>query len=171
KLVRHYACSCVSRNPTPNCRDFFVFALESLNCRRRSVEDRNRIAPVITVAIHVGDNRAEQPVRLSANLMGSTIVDTQGARPTSDINAERLPREWLLEDALAEIASEEQGIRSQIFESGEKPNMSDTNILCLVHHREIEDHLLGFRDCCRKRREQLGMRDQALRLQARTDAL
>jgi hypothetical protein len=84
--------------------------------------------------------------------MGGTIIDTQGPRATPNINAESLPREWLLEYALAEIASEKQRIRPLISESCKEPNMGDPNVLCLVHHGEIEDYLLGLR-------KQLGVSD------------
>jgi hypothetical protein len=85
--------------------------------------------------------------------MRGSIIDAQGPRATSNIDAESLPREWLLEYALAEIASEEQGIRSLISESRKELNMGDANILRLVHHAKIERYLFGLRDCCRQRRK------------------
>jgi hypothetical protein len=51
---------------------------------------------------------------MRADLMGGTIIDTQGARPAPDIDAEGLPREGLLEDALAQVAGKEKGIGSPV---------------------------------------------------------
>ena len=56
--------------------------------------------------------RAEQAVGLRADLVRGAVVDAQGARAAADVDAERLPGERLLEDALAEVAGEEEGVRA-----------------------------------------------------------
>ena len=146
ELVWQHACLCVFRDPVADRRDLLVFALERVNRRRRAVEDRNRIAPVLAVAIHVGHDRAEQTVRLRADLVGGAIVDAQGARAPADVDAEGLPGEGLLEDALAEVAGEKESVGSTAAQGGEEPEMGDADVLRLVHDREVEDHLLALRD-------------------------
>ena len=64
--------------------------------------------PVLGVAVHIGHLRAEQAVGLRADLVRGAVVDAQGARAAADVDAERLPGERLLEDALAEVAGEEE---------------------------------------------------------------
>ena len=76
--------------------------------RRRAVEHRDRVAPVLAVAVDVGDLGAEQAVGLLPDLVRGAVVDAQRARAAADVDAERLPGERLLEDALAEVAGEEQ---------------------------------------------------------------
>ena len=113
----------------------------------------------------------EQAVRLRADLVGGAIVDAQGARAAADVHAERLPRERLLEDALAEVAGEEQSVGPPAAQRGEEPKVGDADVLRLVHDREVEHHLLGLRDRRRERGEQLRVGDQPARLQPGTNAL
>ena len=84
--------------------------MSDANRRRRAVEHGNRVAPVLAVAVHVGHLRAEQAVRLHADLVGGAVVDAQGARAAADVHAEGLPGERLLEDALPEVAGEEERV-------------------------------------------------------------
>src|SRR5262249_5554747 len=49
--------------------------------------------------------------------------------------------------------------------------MGNANILCLIHHGEIEDHLLGLRNCCRQRCKELRVCDQTTRLEPSSNAL
>jgi hypothetical protein len=53
--------------------------------RRHQIRARHRLAPVLGVAIHIGQNWAEQPVCLRANLVGGSVVDAQRARAPSDV--------------------------------------------------------------------------------------
>ena len=138
-LVRQHACLCAFGNPVANRLDFLVLAPERLNCRRRTVENGNRIAAVLAVAIHVGHDGAEQAIRLRADLVRGAIVDAQSARAAANIDAERLPRERLLEDALAEVAGKEQRIGTAAAQRGQEPQVGDADILRLVHDREVED--------------------------------
>ena len=54
----------------------------------------------------------EDSVGLHPNLVRGAIVDAQCSGASANINAERPPREGLLENALAEIASEKEGLRT-----------------------------------------------------------
>ena len=98
------------------------------------------------VAIHVGHYGAEQAVRLRADLVGGAVIDAQGSRTPTDVHSEGLPREGLLEDALPEVAGKKQSVGSIGTQGGKEPKVGDADILRLVHHREVERHLLVFRD-------------------------
>ena len=113
-------------------------------CRPRAVEHGDRIAPVLAVAIHVGHDRAEQTIRLRTDLMGSAVIDAQGAGASPDIHAEGLPGEGLLEDALAQVAREKEGIGATSAQGGKEPEMGDANVLRLVDDREVEKHVLAL---------------------------
>jgi len=69
---------------------------------------------------------------------GSAVVDAERVRSAADINAEREPRERLLEDALTAVASKEQAVRAGVNERGEKPQFGDSDILRLIDHGKIE---------------------------------
>ena len=69
----------------------------------RSVEDGNRAAPVLHVAVHVAGLGIEQLIGLAADLVGGAVVDAQRARAAADVYADLGPGEGLLDDALAEI--------------------------------------------------------------------
>src|SRR5262245_8603229 len=113
-----------------------------MNCRRRSVENGNRVISVLAVAIHIRHDRTEQPVRLSADLVGGSVINAQRARASSDVHAEGFPRERLLEDTLAQVASEKEGIWPIPTQSGKEPEVGRANILSLVHDRVVEHHIL-----------------------------
>jgi hypothetical protein len=72
-------------------RGLLALALERVNRWRRAIEHRNRVAPSLAVAIHVGPDRTEKAVRLSANLVRGAVINTQGARTPPYIDAQGLP--------------------------------------------------------------------------------
>ena len=76
-------------------------------CRPRAVEHGDRIAPVLAVAVHVRHLGPEQSISLHADLVRGAVVDAQRVGPAPNIDAKRPPRERLLKDPLAEIASKE----------------------------------------------------------------
>ena len=112
--------------------------LQEPNRRRRAVEHGNGIAAVLAVAVHIRHDRPEQPVGLHADLVGGAVVDAQGARAAANIHAERLPRERLLEDALAEVAGEEERVGAASAQGGKEPQVGDADVLRLVHDRKVE---------------------------------
>lgn len=91
---------------------FFGFASEHSDDGRRAVEDRDGVAAVFAVFVDVDNGRAEQPVCLDANLVGGAVVDAERAGSAADVDAEGIPGEGLLEDPLAKVAGEEEGIGS-----------------------------------------------------------
>src|SRR3989344_6238525 len=90
ELVWQHAGLCSFHNPVADSLDLLAFALKRANRRRRTVEHGNRIAPVLAVTIHVGHNRAEQTVRLRADLVGGAVIDAQVARTPPDVHAKGL---------------------------------------------------------------------------------
>ncbi len=99
-----------SASQSADVADLVLLGLERPNRRRRAVEHGDGVAAVLAVAVHIGHLRPEQPVRLHADLVGGAVVDAQGAGAAADVHAEGLPGERLLEDALAEVAGEEQRV-------------------------------------------------------------
>ena len=55
----------------------------------------------------------------------------------ADIEAQRFPRKWLLENSLAEIAREEKPVAPASSHCSEKPRLGDAQILSLVDDSEI----------------------------------
>ena len=64
----------------------------------------------VRVAVDVAHLGRQEQVGLAANLVRGAVVDAQGARPAAHVDAEREPGERRLEDALAEVAGEEQSL-------------------------------------------------------------
>ena len=85
--MRHKSGLGLVRDPPANNSDLLVLGLEREDCRWRAVEYGYRIGPVLVIAVNVGHYWAEQAVCLRANLMGSAVVDAQGARASPDVYA------------------------------------------------------------------------------------
>jgi hypothetical protein len=81
--------------------------------------------------------------------VGGAVINAQGARTPPYIDTQGLPREGLLEDALPEVIGEKESVWPTCPQSGKEPDMSDADVLRLVHDREVEDHILvlGDRGC------------------------
>ena len=47
-------------NPVADQRGLLALALERVNRRRRAIEHRNRVAPILSVAIRIGHDRTEK---------------------------------------------------------------------------------------------------------------
>jgi len=75
---------------------------------------------------------------LNSDLVRSAVVDPRGIGPAANIDAERPPRERLLEDPLAEIAGNEQTIGTIGGQRGQETQFGDADILRLVDDDEIE---------------------------------
>ena len=84
--------------------------------------------------------------------MGGAVVDAQGARAAANVHAQRFPGEGLLEDPLAEVAGEEQGVGTIPAQGGEEPQLGDADVLRLVHDREVEGRFLLLGQCERQTR-------------------
>ena len=117
------------------------------------------------------DFRPEQPVRLHPDLVRRSVVDPQRPRPAADIHAEGLPRERLLEDALPEVAGEEQRVLRRRRRAREEAQLRDAEVLRLVHHGEVEGRVLAFGKRCGQRREHARTGDDLPRQQAGSDPL
>jgi hypothetical protein len=110
EFVRKYPILSPSRDPFADGLNLIAFIFERANRRRRTVEHRDSIAPVLAVTVNIGHDRAEQTIRPRPNLVGSAIIDAQGAGASPDVHALGFPRKGLLKDALAQVAREKQGI-------------------------------------------------------------
>lgn len=66
---------------------------------------------LLSVIIHFDELGIEESVRLAANLVLGSIIHAQPPSPAVDVDAQALPGEGLLEDALPQIACEEQGVQ------------------------------------------------------------
>ncbi len=64
--------------------------------------------------------------------MRGSIVDFQGGGAPADVDAERLPGERLLEDALAEIAGEEEAVVARGRDCREQSQLGDAEVLRFV---------------------------------------
>ena len=107
----------------------------------------------------------------SANLVGGAVINAQGARTPPYIDAQGLPREGLLEDALPEVAGEKESVWPTCPQGGKEPDMGDADILRFVHDREVKDCVLALRDRGCQCAEHLRMSDQLARFQPGTNAL
>jgi hypothetical protein len=58
---------------------------------------------------------------LHADLVGGSVIDVKGPSTPANIDAERFPRERLLEDALAQVAGEEKTVRAIRPKRSEEP--------------------------------------------------
>jgi hypothetical protein len=88
KLARQHPGLGVLRDPIADQRCLLALGLERVNRRRRAVEHRNRVAAILSVAIHVGYDRTEKAVRLSPNLEGRAVIDAQCTRTPPNIHAQ-----------------------------------------------------------------------------------
>jgi hypothetical protein len=61
----------------------------------------------------------------------------KASRPAADVDAERPPREGLLEDSLAEVTGEEEAVGTPLSERGEEPQVSHAHVLRLVHYNVV----------------------------------
>src|SRR5690606_35852833 len=95
-------------------------------------------APGLDVAVNVRDFGAQQAVGARPDLVRRAVVDAQRARASSYVNAEGQPGEGLLEDALAEVAGEEEAVATPGAESCQEAQLGDAEVLRLVHDCVVE---------------------------------
>lgn len=86
--------------PVPDGFALFRGRIEGADLGRRPVEHGDGATAALGIAVDVGDVRRQQPIRLGADLVGGAIVDPQCVGASANVDAERFPREGLLEDAL-----------------------------------------------------------------------
>ncbi len=87
---------------------------------------------VVGDSVHIGEHSGQQPVGVGADLVGGAIVDAQRLRLPPDVDAQRLPRERLLENALAKITGKEQPFGTFLCKGYEKQHLGHADILGLV---------------------------------------
>ena len=141
----------------------FALAGQDADDRRRPVEERDGVRPRLRVAVDVADDGPEQPVRMGANLVRRPVADPERPRPAADVDAERLPRERLLEDPLSEVAREEERVGPATRERREEAHVRDAQVLRFVDDGEVERTLVVLGEVRRKAREDLGAGGEATR--------
>jgi hypothetical protein len=77
---------------------------------RGAVEDGLDAGAVLLSAVELEQAGRKQEVGTAANLAGGAVVHLQGARPAADLDALGRPGEGRAEDALADVAGEEQAV-------------------------------------------------------------
>ena len=102
--------------------------------------------------------------------MRGAVIHSQGPRSTAYVNAEGLPGEGLLEDTLAEVASEEEGVGAVGPQGSQKTEMGNADVLGFVNDGEVEDGLAGVGERGGKLVEEGGIGDEVAGLQFGTDA-
>src|SRR5581483_5585164 len=104
-------------------------------------------------------------------LVRSPIVDPQGERSPSHIEPKGLPRERLLEDALAEIARKEEAIRFATRQRPEKSRLGDAEVLGLVYNCVVERRRTAGGEIVGETAEHISPRHRFLLCKAGSQAL
>ena len=76
--------------------------------------------------------------------MRCAVIDTQGARPSSNVHTKGLPGEWLLEDPLPEVTRKKKCIWLTATQGSKESEVCNADVLRFVHDGEIEHHALVF---------------------------
>ena len=112
--------------------DLLRLVLYNSDRGRRTIEDGHRAGAIIAQAVDIPNDGRDQTVRDLPDLMRGAIIDLERRRPAADVDAEPLPREGLLKDALSEIAGEEQRVRPLGRNRREEAQLGDAEVLRLV---------------------------------------
>jgi hypothetical protein len=107
---------------------------------------------------------------MCADLVRCAVIDAQRERAVADIEAERLPGEWLLKDALAKIPGEEKAVAAPCCHGGEEPRLGHTQILRLVDHDEVVGACAALAETIRQTAEDIRPRHSAAFPQPSADA-
>jgi hypothetical protein len=75
---------------------------------------------------------------MKSDLMRSPIIDAQGEGSSADVQPQRPPGKWLLEDALSQVAGEEDAIGAIARKSAKKPSFRHPKVLCLIDYGMIK---------------------------------
>ena len=108
-----------------------------------AVECRVGSAPLLHVAVDVGEFWTQQSIHLRADLMGRTIAELEGFGTTPDIDAQRLPGEWRSENSLPQVAHEEEAVGPPTAQRRKKTKLGDANVLRFIHNREVERRIVA----------------------------
>ena len=90
-------------------------------------------------------------------------------RPPPHVDAQRPPRERGLEDALSEVAGEEQAVRPTPAEGGEQAQFGDADVLGLVDDAEVERRMRRLGNLRGQPREHGGLRQPPVFRERRPD--
>src|SRR5438128_2493299 len=79
--------------------------------------------------------------------MRGAVIDSQARGAAANIDPELLPREWLLEDPLAEVTGEEESVWPAAAKRCDKTQLRNADVLRFVDDDVVEDrtrHRLQF---------------------------
>lgn len=99
---------------------------------RRAFEGRDDAAAVLFGAVALCQAGGKQSVGAGADLLGGAVVDLEAAGAAGDVDAERLPGEGGAEDALADVAGEEEAVGAADSEGREETEFGGRDVLGLV---------------------------------------
>ena len=103
--------------------------------------------------------------------MRGSVIDTEGAGSSANIDTQRFPGEGLLKDPLAEVPGKKESVRTIRAEGSEKPQVRNADVLRLVHDREVERRMLAPGHDRSQAAEQASVRDQVPGCQTSADAI
>jgi hypothetical protein len=110
KFMREHAGLSLLRNPVGDNLDLITFVLERENCRCGPIENGNCVIAILAIAIHISHHRLQKLACLCEDLVGCTVIDLQGTRPSPDVYTQALPVKLLLENTLPEVTGEEERV-------------------------------------------------------------
>ena len=137
-LTGAHAFAAAVLQPLPDRVRLFLLCFEQTHGGVRAIEGRNRSSSVLDIPVDIRDNWTEQTVSLHPDLMRSAVVQLEKLRSPTNLNAHGLPGERRLEDALPQVACEEQAVSSLTSQRGQEAQLSDSDVLRFVHDHEVK---------------------------------
>lgn len=80
---------------------------------------------------------------MSPDLVRRAVIHPEGFGPPRDVHSERLPRGWLLVNALAEVPGEEQCVGPAGHEGRQHPELGNAHVLDINDHGILEWRILA----------------------------
>ena len=111
---------------------------EGFHFGRRSVEHRDDPAAFVFHPVSIAQDRRQQPVGGATDLLRGAVADLERVRSAPHIDAEARPRKRMLENALPDIAREEQAIRLRRRQGREEPQLRRGQILRFIDDDMVE---------------------------------
>ena len=111
---------------------------EGFHLGRRTIEDRDDAATLVLQPIGVAQHRGQQLVGGAPDLLRGAVADLERVRPAPHIDAQARPREGMLENALPNVARQEQAIRLRRRQGREKPKLRGRKILRFIDDDVVE---------------------------------
>src|SRR5207249_8766934 len=114
------------------------------NHRKWTIKYRYSSLPIFGNAVHIRNLRSQQPVSLCTDLMRRSVVDPESTGASTNVNAQGAPRKRLLEDALPQIAGEEEAVRPVSAKGRKESQVRHTQVLRFINNDVVEDRFLAL---------------------------